>query len=119
METQIWYLPMPAGWAEGELNKGTVMPASTHVPERIAPTALSLMPDNPLPPCMSLAIFELLSVHWSLGQLFVSDSLLEISKKTPGSTEALYLSWMEFLLIFTARNLGTPLPSTDASGWGA
>lgn len=52
-------------------NKGTVVAASTLVPERATSPALALMPDNSVSLHMSLALFELLSLHWSLVRVSV------------------------------------------------
>lgn len=60
MVTQIWRLPAFAGWVGLGLSKRTVMPASSLFPERAAPIALTLQPNNLVSPHMSLARFELL-----------------------------------------------------------
>ena len=39
-----------------------LVPVSTHVPERAAPPAVSLKPDNSVTSRMSLVLFELLSL---------------------------------------------------------
>ena len=63
LETQLWYLP--AGSVVKVLRKGAIPPAST-LPGIELPLALTLMPDNSVPPCLSLVPFELLPQHWSL-----------------------------------------------------
>ena len=59
-------------WRRG-FNKGTMVPARYYFQERAALPALTLKPDNSLPPRLSLTLFQLLSLFWSLGQVFGSE----------------------------------------------
>lgn len=58
METQIWHLPASVHRERGGLNKETMTSASTSIWEKVAPPALSLKPNNLVPPCMSLALLN-------------------------------------------------------------
>ena len=61
METQMWSPPLPAGWVRGGLNKETILSANTSIQHRAALPSLALKPDSSVLPCVSLALFELLS----------------------------------------------------------
>ena len=70
MEIQIWH---QAASSVGEgLRKGTVVSASTSIWEKDAPPGLTLMPDNSVPPHMSLVPFELLPQWWTLEGISLS-----------------------------------------------
>lgn len=62
METQMC---LPAGCVGGRLRKGTMASANTSVWEKTTSPALVLMPDNSVPPPMSLVPLELLPQRWS------------------------------------------------------
>ena len=68
-ETQKWYPPVG-----GELNKETIASASTSAWEKAPPPILAPKPDNSVPPCMSLAPFELLSQYGSSEGMNLSKS---------------------------------------------
>ena len=67
VDTQLWCPPVPAYWVGGEFNKTTKVPATTSILERAAAPSLALKPDSGVPTCMSMVLFELLSLPWSLG----------------------------------------------------
>ena len=100
----ICHPPATAGYGDkGGFNKGTMAPASTSVCERAAPPALTPKPNNSVPPHISLVLFKLLSLLWSLWQVFASESVCGPFQRTPGFTAALLLTLMDSPLIFTAR----------------
>lgn len=68
MDFQIWHLPVPASCVGVGLNKGQLVLAGTLVPERASSSALVLKPVDTVLPHMSLTLFQLLALHWSLGQ---------------------------------------------------
>ena len=53
METQVWCRHSASVWG-GSLRKGTMASASTFIWKKAAPQALTLMPDNSVPPWLSL-----------------------------------------------------------------
>lgn len=77
-----------------ELNKEIMVLTGILVPERAAPPALIMKLDNSVPPGMCLALFERLSLLWSLGIVFMSKYSGPLGGMRPGSTEC--------LLIFTS-----------------
>ena len=80
MESQIWYPPAGSMW--GRLRKGTTSSASTSVWEKSVPPTLILMPENSLPPCMSLVLFKLLAQCWSSEGVSASKSICRPCKRT-------------------------------------
>lgn len=90
----------------GGLNKGMMTPACILVPVRAASPAVAMKPYHSVLLGMSLALFELSPLLWSLRQVLVSDSVLGLFKRMPGSTAALHLTWSESPLIFTASYCG-------------
>lgn len=52
------------------------MPAGTLIPELAAPPALTLKSNNSVSPGMCLKLFEQLHLLWSLGYMFVSESVV-------------------------------------------
>lgn len=70
METQTCCPAAPVGYVWGELNKGT-MAFAAHPPTPLP--ALALKPGNSFSPLMSWSLFELLSLLWSLEQVFVNE----------------------------------------------
>lgn len=73
IEMQIWCQPVHVGWLCGGLSKGTVVPTSNSVPERVPPPALALTRDNSVSPYISLALSKLQFLHWSFGLVFVHE----------------------------------------------
>ena len=67
METQMWHLPAGSVW--GGLRKETMASAGISTWERAAPPALAWMPENSVPPHMSLVPFKLLPQCWSSKQV--------------------------------------------------
>lgn len=64
METQIWCQPVPPGCVGGWLNKGAML---------FALPALDLKLDNSVSFCISLELFNLLFLLWSLRQVFMTE----------------------------------------------
>ena len=57
METQVWCRHSASVWG-GSLRKGTMASASTFIWKKAAPQALTLMPDNSVPPWLSLVLLS-------------------------------------------------------------
>lgn len=66
METQTLCQAALVGWVGGWLNKATMTLAGTLLLERTALPTLALKADNSVPPCLSLALFKMLSFFLDL-----------------------------------------------------
>ena len=87
METQIWC--PPAGPVPERLIKGTMTSTSVFVWERASSPALTLMPDNSVFLCMSLAPFKLLPLYWRSEGVTPSKSVCKRFRRTLGVPEVL------------------------------
>ena len=75
------------GWGRSqERNNGAYQP---FCPERAAPPALTVKPDNSVPSHTLLVVFKLLSICWNFWCLYESKSVLGLFQRMPGSTAVL------------------------------
>lgn len=101
------------------INKGKMVLVDILVPERAAPPAITLNPDNSVPPYMSLVLFELPSLLWSLRQVFwASESICRPFKRISESATALHLIHKNPLWFSQPAVVMTSLSSTRTLGLG-
>ena len=106
----------PAG--SGGLSKGTMASASTSVWEKAAPLALSLKPDNSVPPHMSLVPFELLPQCQSSEGVSLSKSVCWPFKRNAWDSKSPVSLSHSPCWFLQPEVMGTYLPGTGTLGWG-
>lgn len=96
------------GWEGGELHKETVVPTRTSVPWECCSNSFPFSPQPAVGQfnfCLSLVLFELLPLCWSLEQVGVWVSLCTgpLRAVCLSLLVAFCLSWVQCLLVFTVR----------------
>ena len=102
-DSDIWYPSVSS--VLGVLSKGTMTSASTYVWKKAVSLSLALMPDNSVPPLMSLAPFKLLLQSWSSEQVSLSKSVCSPFKRNVWYSRS-PLFHLATILVFTARSYG-------------
>ena len=106
METQIWHLP--ASSVQGKAHQRNHSLCQHFCLGESCPFNSHPKPGNSVPPCMFLALYELLPQHWSSEGVRLSKSVCMPFKRH----------------VWDPRNppshlvMGTSLPSTGTLGWG-
>lgn len=115
METQTGSQPASAGCVWEGLSQGKVVPASVSLWEKAVPPALALKPDSPIPLCMSLAFFKLLTQCWSSEQMSrpALKSRHRLFKRSAWDSSSLQPYSATISTVFSQPEvMGTSLPGT-------
>ena len=110
MEPQIWHLPTGSGVLWGRVqkrNNGLCLPFCLG---ESCPSALALLSDTSVPPCMPLVFFKLLPQCWSPEGVSLNKSLCGFFKRNWLGLQN-FLPLTQFLLFFSVRSC------RDLSSW--
>ena len=93
-------------------------PLSALLSGRKLSPALTLMPNNSVPPCMSLVPFKMLPQHWSSELMSLSSVCRPFRRNCLGLQKPSVSLSHSRLWFLQPEVMGTYLPGTGSPGWG-